>query len=618
LKYKIFLLSYIFFFFIFSFKCISAAQNTFSTINLTIGEIFSENSSVKSFLGVISGPIQPPESGIHDISEHLKDIGVTTIRNNDYFDDRMDIEGIFNCGGDTYPSWEGCDAEDDSYYNWGPSDELFQSWVDGGFEPFLRLGGEVQNASKHHDFKGPQNTTQEDNWIIAAQKVVDRYLNWNGVENTFTYLDIWTEFPSDSFWDRSNSDFFSFWIKVFQTFKKEYPQLKIGGPGFIAGQAMKVVSGEDSVAEQFLEFLYENNVKPDWIGWHLFYNSPETFYGVAQAYYELLHGTGMFSDVSWAGTGFFDDVELIVDAYGISAMNASVDEIDAVYNKSLGAAYRTGAWIALQYSPVTKAFLYRAGDPSTTPNSPIEINGNYTGLFYGDSTGTYKPAAYAFKLWSKVVNGYSTLLTTSSFSESREVWYLAAKNSQGEIGILITNISKKDVQYSISFDNGTSTESYRITYFQVDNTDNGETVHSFANNTMTIPAETVQLVVLTPKPSIEAKFNKDTYDLSDELIFSVEVDNVSSNIDLYVAIVLEDGTFFTIGDSFILSELNELVPFLTDVSESKSINIFDVEITEDIAAGEYIGCALATESDSDPSNTENWLNYNCSTIKIEN
>jgi hypothetical protein len=147
----------------------------------------------------------------------------------------MDMEGIFNCGGPTYPSWEGCDPHDEANYYWELSDELFESWLAGGFEPFLRLGGEVQNAARHHDFKGPQNPVQETNWIVAAQKVVDRYLHWNGQAQTFTYLDIWTEYPNKDFWDRSNKEFLRFWTQAFVTLKNAYPQLKIGGPGFLVG-----------------------------------------------------------------------------------------------------------------------------------------------------------------------------------------------------------------------------------------------------------------------------------------------------------------------------------------------------------------------------------------------
>ncbi|HHH41843.1 MAG TPA: hypothetical protein ENK56_07540, partial [Chloroflexi bacterium] len=476
--------------------------STSSAVVIPIGGIDEAQPQVRALLGVISGPIQPQESPIRDLSDHLRDIGVTTIRNNDYFDDRMDIEGIFNCGGPTYPSWEGCDPQDEANYNWGPSDELFASWVSGGFEPFLRLGGEVQNAGRHHDFKGPQNATQEANWIVAAHKVVDRYLHWNGAEQTFTYLDIWTEFPSKNFWDRDNYAFIRFWTQAFVSLKGDYPQLKIGGPGFIAGQTVQVADGKGGVVQAFLNYLYENGVKPDWIGWHLFFNDPETWLRAARAYRDLLDGTGMYSDVPWAGSGFFDGVELIVDAYGVARMNLSPEEQDQVYNHGRGAALRTASWIAMQYSDVTRAYLYRAGDPLSSPSGqPGGIaSENNSGLFYGDAQGTYKPAAHAFRLWSQVVDGYPTLLTTPIPPDDRTagLWLLAARDDAGAIALLVSNISAADIAWAPAFADGTTLADYRVTLYQVDDDHDGRTPSSLSGDAVTTPAESVQMIILEP------------------------------------------------------------------------------------------------------------------------
>ena len=466
-----------------------------------IGGVDEAHPVVKPLLGVISGPLQPVDSSIADLTHQFEDIGVTTVRNNDYFDDRMDIEGIFNCGGPTYPSWEGCDPQDDANYHWESSDALFESWLNGGFEPFLRLGGEVQNASRHHDFKGPQNSVQEANWIQAAQKVVDRYLYWDGQEQTFTYLDIWTEFPSKNFWDRSNMAFFRFWTQAFVTLKAEHPELKIGGPGFIVAQAVKLVEGKESTAEDFLTYLYQHNVRPDWIGWHLFHNDPQMWMKTAQVYRDLLNGNGAHADVPWAGTGFFDDVELIVDAYGAARMNLTPQEQDQIYNHQKGAAIRTAAWIAMQYSDVTRAYLYRGGDPRSSPGDDPETvaRGTYSGLFYGDAQGTYKPTAHAFRLWGDVVQGFPTLLTTPSAAggDATDLWTLAASNDDGQIAVLLSNITAQDVAWSLTFDEAVM-EDYQIKIYQVDDEHDGRTAQTWTSGAVTIPAESVQLVILTP------------------------------------------------------------------------------------------------------------------------
>jgi len=466
-------------------------------IHLAIGDTNANDPNLKPLLGVISGPDQPEDSSAPTLTEQYHDIGVTSIRNNDYYDDRLDIEGIFNCGGKTYPSWAGCDPENDAYYNWEKSDAQFQSYINGDFEPFLRLGGEWENGNTNHDFKGPQNEEQEINWIRAAEKVVDRYYRWDGKQR-FTYLDIWTEFPGSHFWDRSNKDFYHFWGDAYSVLHEEYPDLKIGGPGFNAGATLQVIEGEDGPAEEFMSYMYSQKIKPDWIGWHIFQNTPESWKEAAEAYQELIDGTGRYKHVAWAGTGFFNGVEQIVDAYGASDLelneNGEIEELSAketvnIHNKQKGAAILTGAWIEMQYGPIERAYYYRGNDPNSAPNTKDLKNRGGPGLFYGDSTGTYKPTAYAFKLWSRIVNEYPTLLTVDLDKENPDLWVLAAKNDDEEKAILLANTGTTEKIINIG-------QWTKVLLYQIDDSNNGEIPITITGDVITIPAETVILLTL--------------------------------------------------------------------------------------------------------------------------
>ena len=426
------------------FGCIPS-QNKKVDVVIKITGVNEENPSVKPLLGVISGPDPCPGNNIvPNLTPHYKDIGVISIRNQDYYDDRLDIEGIFNCGGDTYPSWEGCDPEDDSNYNWGPSDKQFESYINGGFEPFLRLGGEFQNQLRHHDFKGPQNEIQERNWIIAATKVVERYNNWKGMKNVLNYIDIWTEFPNKLFYDRDILSFYKFWAKAYVKIKSEFPQLKVGGPGFVGGTTMKVIDGTDKVAKGFLSYLYNHNIKIDWLGFHIFSNDPDDYKKAGEAFRDLLDGEGKYKDVDWAGTGFFKDTELIVDAYMESTINVSKEEARELRNGKKGAAIMTGAWISMQDTDIKMAYYYRGNDPNPPSDNHIS-----SGLFYGDEKGTYKPKAYAFKLWSTMANEFPNRLKVEFNSEDLKI--LSSRSRDGKrIAFLISNISEKNI--TIAFD----------------------------------------------------------------------------------------------------------------------------------------------------------------------
>ncbi len=154
----------------------------------------------------------------------------------------------------------------------------------------FRLGGSAVCDFAVHDFKGPQDKDQEKNWIEAASQVVKRYLNWEGKPGRFVYLNIWTEFPDDKYWDRSESAFIRFWRKAYESLKDDVGELMIGGPGFSEEVTRKVMSGSGDVAEDWLDELYDQGVKPDWIGWHLYSNNPQDFLKAASEYADLLAG----------------------------------------------------------------------------------------------------------------------------------------------------------------------------------------------------------------------------------------------------------------------------------------------------------------------------------------
>ncbi len=496
-------------FFIIIFQFGIYAQSNMHSIVITTNT--TSDSTLKPLLGIISGPDQPLDSPAPNLTQRFHEIGVFSVRNNDYYDDRLDMEQIFQCPDtSTYPSWD-CSPYDTSNYNWAASDAQFQSYIDGGFEPFLRLGGEWSNNKKPHDFIGPQNTLQETNWIIAAIHEIERYGNWKGNINNIKYLDIWTE-TSSHFWTRPYPDFYNFWAHALDSLKTHFPQYKIGGPGFIA---LKMINEEPGTkAEDFLNKLYSLGLKPDFIDWHLWQNDPETYYKAAQGYHDLLNGTGNYTYVEWAGTDYFSNVELICGAFGISklALDSAGNiitlnriERDKLYNKKEGAAMLTGDWIALQYSDIERSYYYRSGDPSSDPNAdPNDPTSNLggPGLFFGDSAGTYKPKAYAFRFWSYIVNNYPKLLSTdfpSVASDSSKLWVLAAKKSPEQFAVLVSNTGDKSVPFnlnilglSVNLSNFPDTKLYII-----NNSEKGLTPHQWDGNDFSIAPGNVQLIILS-------------------------------------------------------------------------------------------------------------------------
>lgn len=498
--------------FLFAILCLhKTSAQIVETITINIGTVSITDSIVKPhLLGVIAGPSPNHNSDAPDLTAKFQDIGISSIRNNDYQDDRLDMERMFFCGdynsiselSTQYPDWN-CDPNDTANYHFETSDLQFKNIVDGGFLPFFRLGGEFNHVIHPHDYKGPRNN-EELNWIKASLKVINRYNNFNGGSNTLKdYLNIWTEYPQKNFWDRDSIEFNNFWCTSYDSLKSNFPTLKIGGPGFNTSISTKL--GNTAVVkiwiDLFLKELYLRNLKPDWIGFHVFSNDIEEFYNAAINYRKLLRAEPPFSSYGsiWGigDASFFSKTELICDAWGFdNDATLSSSARDSLFNGQQGAAHHVGVYIALQHADIERAYLYRGGEMNSDTTKSI------MGLFHGNSNGSYKPAAYGFKLCSSMQKTYTKKLITpvsNIASGGSKIWTLAGEDSLGNKAILISNPSANIVNLSLNINsqNLTTVMYPYINHHTVTDTSNGLVPISWSNGVFVLYPYTSHLITMS-------------------------------------------------------------------------------------------------------------------------
>ncbi|MHB1278675.1 MAG: T9SS type A sorting domain-containing protein [Bacteroidia bacterium] len=488
------------------------AQST-ESITIDIGSTdISDSVNKPHMLGVIAGPLPNYQSTAPDLTSSYQNIGVTTIRNNDYFDDRLDMERMFFCGTypinsftPQYPKWD-CDPNDTNNYHFVESDIQFQNWVDGGFLPFFRLGGENSHPIRPHDYEGPRSG-EEGNWIKASLKVTNRYNNFGGKSNTLNgYLNIWTEYPQKNFWDRDSLSFTNFWCNAYDSLNNHFPSLKIGGPGFNSSVSIQVgnsLNGNISPhIDLFLRELKSRNLKPGWIGFHVFSNDINDFYKTALAYRKLLRAEQPFANTYapvWGdgNNSFFNGVELICDAWGFdNDQTLPATTRDSLFNKQRGAAHHTGVFIALQQADIERAYIYRGGEFSSGTGSGI------MGLFYGDVNGTYKPAAYGFKLCSKMQTQYTKKLLSPVYdtaSGGSVIWTLAGMDTNGNRAILISNPSASTINLTLTLNSvNLSTTLYpNVNLYSVTDLDSGQTPHPWTNGAFILAPYSAHLITMS-------------------------------------------------------------------------------------------------------------------------
>ncbi len=483
--------------------------------NIIVNPPANNDTLIMPLLGVISGPLPPPDSPLPDITPQLQDIGVTSIRNNDNYDDKLDMEALFRCPNcfsnpnqnqNWVPAWC-CDPNDAGSLHFEASDTLFRAIRNGGFNLFFRLGGESQSGLpyQHHVFKGPQDTVSENNWIEAAIPVVNHYDNFEGTTNQLDYLDIWTEWPNGNFWGRTDDEFIWFFTKALDTLKTHFPDKKIGGPGFLVPTVHVINGNPNNKAVDLLTSLYNHQVKPDFISWHLWSLNAMHYYMAGENFRKLLNGDAPFNSVPWAGSGFFDGVEIICGAWGTPKLNVPDWEVYTLYNKQKGSAQLTADWIAMQETNTVRAYYYRDADPHSDPDTTAGEVGN-SGIFYGDATVTYKPKAYAFKLWSSVYGEFPQKLSCNFpvyAADSSKLWALSAKNSQDAFAFLIANTDSTHKTFTIDIsnvsENTIDTINYDIVCYYVNDYDNGLSGHPYYSNNFSIEPQTVALIKLLPK-----------------------------------------------------------------------------------------------------------------------
>lgn len=517
-------------------------------------------------VGVIGGPLSPDGATPPiDVSSQLADIGVKSIRNNDYYDDRLDVSGIFNCARTgpnqnpecsnlhsrrtEFPCWESCDYTQANRYSWSKSDVLFDSMVAGGFEPFLRFGASFKTSTAGgYDFAGPKSITEVKNLLGVAERFYDRYTARPSYGVPVRYLDLWTEKSDgpDNFWSWSDSEFVDFWTQLYTTVKTSFPAHAVGGPGFagsvvnaeiMAGYAS---AGSRGFAVRFLNALYDRGIKPDWLGYHQFSHSPIDHMRAHQAMHDLLHAEGIWAvadrtELKWADTGWFDETELVYDAFGIhhasdldrdtcAAAGVPTDEetclnyvVSGAASPTVGGTYRlnergagaaslTGAWITVAINPeVKRAYVYRA---ASVKQAEPSVNGVLQPGDYGviAADGTFKPRANAMRLWSRMIDEYPTLLDGApySYAGGTHVWELAGKrvmHGVASYAVLVANPSRVDKEVSLSIDGAAQTSFRTVKVFTVDDLSDGETPSATYSSwsapaRIEVPAQSVLLVTL--------------------------------------------------------------------------------------------------------------------------
>lgn len=440
-------------------------SDNYTPVSLTIDELtisISEKiGTIKPLLGVNAGPTPSGEQGNADLTEQYQTYGINAVRTHDFYGP-FDLSQI-------YPNIN-APPENPSSYNFSASDEIFEKIIQTGCMVYLRVGDSYNNV------RIPGNPQERSNLTRAAVEVVRHYKKMADTlkrkSTSIMYVEIWNEPDFNHFWSAGLEDFQGFFIETFLAMKREFPDIKIGGPGF-AVPSYKMSSDKEKTAH-FLEALKENSISPDFLSFHLYSNNPNEFYDIVKYYRSLLKNTGI------------ENCELHITEWNTDRMNTDISLITGEKT----ASYFTASWIALQKAEVDMSFIYRCTD--TSPDFE-----EFYGIFYAD--GRPKPSATALKLCSEFSAYQNKVILHTGIptidsepqpeTQPSPIWLIGGEKETGEKAILITNISSQE--YKITLDN-----SFKVKYINVSEIQGTTDIKEYIwkEKTITIPANSVLLL----------------------------------------------------------------------------------------------------------------------------
>jgi hypothetical protein len=401
-----------------------------SAVHVDAGNVIGK---IRSFQGVNCGPAPLVAGKLADVTKQYKDLRIDLIRTHDYFGP-TDLDAKFpfdesipkavGASGEKsiFRDWNK-DPEDESSYNFGPSDPVIQAMVGSGAEVYFRLGRSFgADASPPPDFDKFANVSKHiamhynDGWAHGYHDKIRYWEVWNEPDISKPNPGFFPGFPDfPGFWGGTPAQYYALYEKTARVMKDYDPNLKVGGPAQAAGQL------ENAYRTPFVEYCAAHKVPLDFYSWHLYHTpptNPQEMVTHGKRVRQLLDANG------------FTSAESHVSEWNLARNNKEREDRNSMENGIFPAA----ALIYLQDSAVDRALYYR---------------GDSTGRVFG-SQGEYLKPAYSLKATAMMLDTPQRLSATA---DNPGPIVLAGRSANGKkVQVLVCNF-KNDRPYALTVSN---------------------------------------------------------------------------------------------------------------------------------------------------------------------
>lgn len=235
------------------------------------------------------------------------------------------------------------DSSDPDNYYFDQTDDYIRNILDCGTQVLYRLGTSIEHSIKNYYTFPPEDFNK---WVDVALHIIRHYNNgWaNGFDWNIKYWQIWNEADGHpSMWAGEEEDYFKLYEMSAKAIKKEFPDLKVGGPS-----GCKLAGWTERFTERFLEYCREHEAPLDFFGWHCYSNTPERLMREPAEARELLDKYG------------FTETELFLTEwrYIPEMENTRCDEFDRRMTGIESGAVNAAVLTAWQDTPIDMGFFY--------------------------------------------------------------------------------------------------------------------------------------------------------------------------------------------------------------------------------------------------------------------
>jgi hypothetical protein len=328
---------------------------------------------IRPLHGVNGGPLAA--GGLLDLSDRWKEAAFPLARLHDCHwpnPDVVDVHAVF-------PD-PGADPARPDSYDFERTDEYVRAVHDCGAGIAYRLGESIEHQKVKRNARPPRDP---DRWAAVCVGIVRHYTEgWaRGFKLPIKYWEVWNE-PDNrpNCWTGTDEDYFKLYTTAAAALRKQFPSLKIGGPGLGNSGELKGDRLEPTpFAREFLARCKKADAPLDFLSWHAYPADPAELVRRAKGVRALLDGAGFKAAESHLNEwnhlpgGEWD---------GMTSKDAAARERwFARLNGPKGAAFVGSALTLLQDAPVDAACYFTAEAPGMGLFSPHGVPSKAFGAF---------------------------------------------------------------------------------------------------------------------------------------------------------------------------------------------------------------------------------------------